>query len=246
VSFGKNMHFPYVPEGFALNSKIKMNGLDFLRLLQEGVFPVAFFDPQYRGILDKQKYGNEGVGRGWRRCALKQMDECIINQFVCEISRILAPSGHMFLWIDKFHLCSGFRDWFSNTDLDIVDLISWDKGRIGMGYRTRRRTEYCVVLQKIPRRAKGVWTKHDIPDTWREEITNKSHVHQKPVMLQSKLIDAVTSENDVVIDPAAGSYSVMEAAANVNRNFLGCDIADNHSDMDVMAYIDEDRARKSA
>ena len=33
-----------------------------------------------------------------------------------------------------------------------------------MGYRTRRKSEYCLVLQKVPLRAKGVWRSHNIPD----------------------------------------------------------------------------------
>lgn len=35
---------------------------------------------------------------------------------------MLIPSGHLFLWVDKFHLCTGVLDWFKNTDLELVDL----------------------------------------------------------------------------------------------------------------------------
>ena len=35
--------------------------------------PVAFLDPQYRGVLDHLAYGNEGVRRGAARAALPQM-----------------------------------------------------------------------------------------------------------------------------------------------------------------------------
>jgi len=40
------------------------------------------------------------------------------------------------------------------------------------------------------------------------------------------LIAAVTNEGDVVLDPAAGSFSVMESAIETNRLFLGCDLQD--------------------
>lgn len=43
--------------------------------------------------------------------------------------------------------------------------------------------------------------------------------------LQARLITAVTDPSDVVLDPAAGSYSVMTAAHQVGRQFLGCDSA---------------------
>lgn len=207
------------------NSRIKMDGIEFLSQLSSSSFPVVFFDPQYRGILDKMKYGNEGKSRGRERSQLPQMSEAVIKEFIGEIARILIPSGHLFLWMDKFHLCQGFSSWLSDTDLAIVDLITWNKGRMGMGYRTRRCAEHLVVLQTLPRKAKGVWKVHNILDVWEESIRNKKgHTHRKPVDLQSRLIYAVSNEGDIIVDPAAGSFSVMEAARIAGRNFLGCDI----------------------
>lgn len=213
-----------LPEILKPNSRLKMDGLKFLSHLPSESMPVAFFDPQYRGVLDKLNYGNEGKSREKRRADLIQMTEELITEFIHSIAKVLIPSGHLFLWIDKFHLCQGFEDWFEETQLEVVDLIVWDKERIGMGYRSRRTSEYCVVLQKHPKRAKGVWKIHNIPDVWRERKMKDAHPHQKPLKLQSELIAAVTNEGDFVIDPAAGSFSVMKAAHLQNRNFIGCDL----------------------
>lgn len=213
-----------LPDGFEYDARLKMEGLTFLSRLQPDSFAVAFFDPQYRGILDKLRYGNEGEDRGKARSALKQMPEDIISQFIVGLNRILIPSGHLFLWMDKFHLCTGFTGWLDGTQLDVVDMLTWDKERMGMGYRTRRRSEYLIVLQKQPRRAKGVWKIHNIPDVWLETVERNGHAHKKPVRLQEELISAVSNEGDIVVDPAAGSFSVMEACRLSGRKFLGCDI----------------------
>ena len=213
-----------LPAGLHYDTRLKMDGLDFLARLPGDAIPLAFLDPQYRGVLDKLAYGNEGVKRGRARAALQQMDEQAITGFIQAIDRVLAASGHLFLWLDKFHLCSGIAPWLAGTRLTVVDLITWDKERMGMGYRTRRQSEYLVVLQKAPRRAKGVWTLHDIPDLWRERAERGRHAHRKPVGLQAKLIAAVSNPGDVVIDPAAGSFSVLEACQQQGRRFLGCDI----------------------
>ncbi len=94
-----------------------------------------------------------------------------------------------------------------------------------MGYRSRRTTEYCIVLQREPRKAKGVWKIHNIPDTWREKSKNgNGHPHKKPLDLQGELIAAVSNEGDIVLDPAAGDFTVLEAAKLCRRNFLGCDL----------------------
>lgn len=206
-----------------VNQKNKCDGIKLLLSLNDESIKVTFFDPQYRGVLDKLSYGNEGKGRGKARSELQQMPEETIIKFIKEIDRVLTPSGHLFLWVDKFHLCQGVLDWFSDTNLSIVDMITWDKGKIGMGYRSRRKSEYLVVLQKKPIRAKNTWKDHSIPDVW-EEKTVKTHAHSKPIELQRRLIVATTNEEDYVLDPAAGGYSVFEACRLSKRNFIGCDI----------------------
>jgi site-specific DNA-methyltransferase (adenine-specific) len=199
------------------------DGLDLLNAVDAGGFPLCIFDPQYRGVLDRQRYGNEGT-RQQERATLPQMSEAQIRTFIIAIGRTLMPSGHLLLWLDKFHLCTGIRDWLEGTGLETVDLVVWNKKRWGMGYRTRRMSEYCLVLQKPPLRAKGVWRSHDIPDVWDKEKAAPSFTHAKPVGLQAKLIEALTNLQETVLDPAAGSYSVLEACRRTGRSFLGCDL----------------------
>lgn len=208
---------------YQLNTKHLADGLELMSDIKDESIKTAFFDPQYRGVLDKLKYGNEGQARGKARCSLPQMEENTIIAFIKEIDRVLEKSGHLFLWVDKFHLCEGVLPWFVDTDLNLVDMIVWDKEKIGMGYRSRRKSEYLVVFQKSPIRAKGVWTDHAIPDVWQEK-TAKVHPHSKPVELQRRLIEATTEKGDVVLDPASGGFSVMEACMLAGRDFVGGDI----------------------
>ncbi len=207
------------------NVRHRMDGLHLMGTLVDDAVPVVFFDPQYRGVLDKLAYGNEGKSRGRARASLVQMTEPVIIQFLSEIARVLRPSGHLFLWVDKFHLCSGCSGWFDELPLEVVDLVTWDKGRIGMGYRTRRRAEYLLVVQKRPCRVDDGWARRAVPDFWSERLPGaRRHAHQKPVGLQAALIEAVTEPGELVVDPAAGSFSVMESALSVGRNFLGGDL----------------------
>ena len=208
-----------------LNQRNQCDGQELLSALVPESIPLCIFDPQYRGLLDKLRYGNEGVSRGQRRSGLLQMSQETISEFIAGISAALIPSGHLFLWTDKFHLCTGVGTWMGDCGLEVVDLITWNKDRIGMGYRTRRVGEYLLILQKPPTRAEGVWNCDDIPDVVTEKVKRIGNVHPKPVNLQARLIEAVTASGDVVLDPAAGSYSVMTAAHLVGRQFLGCDIA---------------------
>lgn len=201
-----------------------MNGLELLKSIPEKTIKTAFFDPQYRGVLDKLAFGNEGAKQK-KRVELEQMPEEIIKEFISGINKSLKDSGYLFLWIDKFHLVEGIHGWLEGTNLKPVDMITWHKETFGLGYRSRRVSEYLVVLQKTPTLAKKTWTKHNIPDVWIEKIEKGiGHPHSKPIRLQEALIEATTNEFDLVLDPAAGSFSVMKAAAKINRNFIGSDL----------------------
>lgn len=209
-----------------LNERQKMDGLKMLGLLPDQSAPLVFFDPQYRSVMDKQNYGNEGQNRGKKRSELPQMTNALIHRFIMEIERVLIPSGHLMLWVDKFIVVSGVHAILGGCPLRLVDMITWNKQRMGMGYRSRRFSEHLLVLQKSPVRAKGIWTLHNIPDVWDEKIINgdRNHAHIKPILLQEQLIRAVTNQDDIVIDPAAGGYSVLKACQRSGRNFLGCDL----------------------
>lgn len=202
-----------------------MCGLDLMAQIPDGLISACFFDPQYRGVLDKMNYGNEGE-RQKGRAKLPQMSDKMISDFIKEIFRVLKPSGYLFLWVDKFHLCEGIEVWRAPMDLKIVDLITWDKQKMGMGYRTRRQCEYLLILQNQPIKAKAMWTNHGIRDVWSEKVlTISEHPHRKPTNLQFELIDAVTNPGDYILDPCAGSYSVLDACSWLtDRNFIGCDI----------------------
>lgn len=208
---------------FQLNHKNLADGLKLLDSINDKTIATAFFDPQYRGVPDKLRYGNEGKGRGKARCVLPQMDERTIVSFIYGIDRVLKDSGHLLLWVDKFHLCQGVRRWIDGTDLNLVDMIVWEKGKIGMGYRSRRKSEYLMICQKNPVKAKACWTDHSIPDVW-AEAKPSIHPHSKPIELQRRLIAATTNEGNVVLDPASGGFSVFEACKSLDRDFVGGDV----------------------
>ena len=240
---------------YKLNAPNQSDGLEMLKSIKDGVVSAVVFDPQYRGVLDKMNFGNEGE-RQKGRAQLSQMSEEVIACFISEIDRVVQPRGHLFMWLDKFHVCEGFKQWFDGTDLEIVDMIVWNKGRIGMGKRSRRKSEYMMifrkkshfvsrrrnrtfeserrsecllVLQKRPKRVKGVWTRHDIPDVVEEKVNYKRHPHQKPIKLQTKILEAVTELGDIVVDPCSGSYSTLEAVKVLKgRKFLGCDLREKN------------------
>ena len=201
------------------------DGRHLLSSLSPRSASVVFFDPQYRGVLDHLSLGNEGA-RQSARVALPQMTSATISEFIRLATASLQPEGHLLLWLDKFHAVEGVAEWVGSLPLSKVDLIVWDKVRIGMGYRSRCRSEFLLVLQRRPTRAKGVWLDHGIPDVWPESVPRGGHPHAKPPRLLQALVRCLARDGELVVDPCAGSYSVMAAvsAAGGGRRFIGSDL----------------------
>jgi site-specific DNA-methyltransferase (adenine-specific) len=208
---------------FQINTAQHGDALALLQSLPNSCSPLVFFDPQHRDVLDKLQYGNEGA-RQKSRAKLPAMTASFIDACCRESVRALTPSGYLLLWVDTFGLCEANHLRIADV-CKPVDLISWDSLRMGMGYRSRRRGDYLLILQKPPIVAKRTWRDHSIPSRWPEKVNRKEHPHVKPAGLIARLIGAVTKPGDLVVDPAAGSFVVMRAANELDRNFIGCDAA---------------------
>lgn len=206
------------------NARNQMNGLDLLRSISVDKVALGFLDPQYREVLDKLNFGNEGE-RQAKRANLPQMTPEDIATFVAEFARVLRPSGHLVLWMDKFCLATGrWRRWLDDTiDFATVDLIAWNKLRMGMGKRTRGVMEYAVVLQKMPTVASS-WRDRAMRDGWTEHSDSSIHPHAKPHVLTERIIRATTKRGDLVCDPCAGGYGVLDACIATGRQFIGSDL----------------------
>lgn len=118
--------------------------------------------------------------------------------------------------------------WLLKTPaLKIVDCLVWHKKNfLGLGTWLRSNAEFCFLIQKFPQKGK-VFKNRSFGNVWEENVVKASerkHPHQKPRELTKALITATTNENDLVVDPCAGSFIVLEICQELNRNYLGCDL----------------------
>ena len=231
------------PGAFAFDAPNRADGLELPRALPADAFPLVVLDPQYRGVLDKLDYGNEGE-RQRARAQLPQMDEAQIAAFVAASATRLRPSGHLLLWVDSFHLVTGVAAWTAGTGLEVVIHVTWAKGRVGtvdgaawakgpwgMGYRTGARASTCWSCRsrRGGPRASGAATTSPTSGG-RRSGRRRARAHRKPVGLHSALIEATTEPGEIVLDPAAGGYSVLTACRRTGRSFLGCDLCERSTD----------------
>ena len=152
-----------------------------------------------------------------------------LRAFTRESKRVLRPGGYLFLWVEKRHILN--REWHTwlPRGLAAVDLIAWDTLDDDLGATsgpawTAPRATYLIVIQRPPRNPDPGWRQQEILDVWREERIQCRPFVPTPPGLLTRLIEASTKEGDLVIDPAAGTFTVLDACRQKDRVFLGCDL----------------------
>lgn len=136
-----------------------------------------------------------------------------------------------------------FNDWknmtvitkaLENINLEVKDLIRWKKTNPMPRNRDRRFiTDYEVAAWAVKKGDKWTFNRfndcYEIPEilgglTPNSEKIQNGHPTQKPVYVMKWLIERLTNENDVVLDPFMGSGTTGVACVNLNRNFIGTEI----------------------
>lgn len=227
------------------NLKLRVDGLDLLSRIPAESISCSVFDPEYRHQLDKMKFGNEGKSRLAKRIELHQMTHDVIVDFMHGIYKALIPRGYMFMWVDKFTIGESIHTQLikdmenrigeKGKSVRLVDLFVWDKGRNGLGKRSRRRNEILLVIQK---KTFGIstWKDKGMPDTFQEKLINprSKHPHRKPMIFTERLVKCVTNEGDYVLDPCAGSFDLLEVCKRIGRNFIGGDISPKYGEVELV------------
>ena len=181
-----------------------------------------FFDPQYEKVKQVLKLNYP----------LSFQPDQQISQFCQAIERVLKPAGFCLLWVNKAVLSAGRTlNWLATaSQLRIVDLLVWYKqNSLGLGSWFHSQAEFAFLLQKHPisKKAGEHFTNRAFGNVWIENslpASQRNHPHQKPRKLIKALIEATTEPNDLIIDPCAGSFIVLEVCQETKREFLGCDL----------------------
>lgn len=129
-------------------------------------------------------------------------------------------------FIQQFELIEEAKKYGLNNYINLVFRKSFSAQVLKANMRIVGNCEYAILLYrgKLPKfnnHGNMVFNCFDWP---RSDDTPKVHPTQKPVPLLERLIEIFTDEDDVVIDPCAGSGTTLLAAKNLNRRAYGFEI----------------------
>ncbi len=124
---------------------------------------------------------------------------------------------------DKFKFNIFYQEYSPSTNVDQI-----------MQKRVRDERNKSVYARNKSGKVVGNGSKKGVPlsDVWEIPFLNPKakervgYPTQKPILLMNKIIELVTEEGDVVLDPFCGSGTTLVAAQLLNRNSVGIDIAD--------------------
>ncbi|HJG39169.1 MAG TPA: site-specific DNA-methyltransferase [Staphylococcus saprophyticus] len=140
-----------------------------------------------------------------------------------------------------------FTDWKSITPIieeleknkcDIKDMIRIEKSNPMPRNRDRRFiTDYEITIWAVKKG--GKWTFNRQSETYerpliktrvtpKSEKTEGAHPTQKSLEAMEWIIERLTNENDIVLDPFIGSGTTGVACNNLNRYFTGFELDDEY------------------
>jgi site-specific DNA-methyltransferase (adenine-specific) len=132
-------------------------------------------------------------------------------------------------FIQQFELIEEARKHGLNHYINLIFRKNFSAQVLKANMRVVGNCEYGLLFyrDKLPKFNNGGNMVFNCFDWPREDNTPKIHPTQKPVALLERFIEIFTDEDDVVIDPAAGSGTTLLAARNLGRRAYGFEIKKN-------------------
>ncbi len=192
------------------------DSLKFLKEVPSDSIDLIVTDPPYNAgkIFDKVKEKT-------------YFDIKFHKQWLKECDRVIKPDGQIYVfWWPKF--LKEMLDIFEHRQI-----LFWTKPFARMMKLTRRWENFTeLILWKTYSDEFTFNPFHDIRnvDYFNDQppFRGRYHVAQKPIPLIEQLIIASSNPNDIVLDLFSGSGSIVLAAQNLHRKFIGIEISEKY------------------
>lgn len=181
-------------------------------------------DPPYG--MDIGRPGNE---MGERIIGDKTVDEAvaILESIIQSMDGILDQGSPVLFFAGDKNLCKA-TDNVVEGHLDVQQWLVWDKDWIGpwaTDQRWRPNHEHLIFATNgEPHFINKNRSDGDVLKFRRVPGQNKTHPTEKPTTLLRYLIESITDEGDIILDPFAGTGSTLEAAKETGRGYIGIEI----------------------
>lgn len=154
-------------------------------------------------------------------------NEIEFEDWLPEIYRVLKDGTHCYIMINGRNLAD-LQKKAESVGFVYQQLLVWEKGNATPNKWYLQCCEFILMLRKGEAKNinnMGSKTILKCPNI----IGDKTHPTEKPVPLMEILIANSTNENDIVLEPFAGTGATCIAAKNLNRRFIGIEIDEEYA-----------------
>lgn len=141
----------------------------------------------------------------------------------------LKPTGHFLAFCNGDSYPVFYPEMYRR--FDTLKCLVWDKGHVGLGRIWRHQHELVIA---------GRWRESfsdirgqlyaDVIGVKATASTDREHPVEKPAALLRQLIEPITPDGGVVLDPFMGGGSTLRAAKDLGRRSIGIEIEERYCD----------------
>jgi len=138
-----------------------------------------------------------------------------------QFERVLKDDASFYIFCDgqSYPLFYYYSYFFTKT----VRPLIWDKKVSINGYTWRHQHE-IILFGEMPNSRPIPTGDGDIIRCSAVKVNERVHPAQKPIELIKTLILKSSKEQDLVLDPFAGSGTTVKACIETNRNYIGIEL----------------------
>ena len=219
-----------------------------------GAVDMIFADPPYflsNDGISCQAGKMVSVNKGdWDRISSLEEKHDFNRRWIRLCKQALSPNGT--IWISgTLHNIYSIGMALEQEGLKIINNITWQKTNPPPNLACRcftHSTETVLWAQKGEKKAKHQFNYtlmkelnggKQMKDVWsgpltpKREKTEGKHPTQKPGYLLERIIQASTSEGDLILDPFCGSSTTGVAAKRLGRKYIGIDNAQEYIELSI-------------
>jgi len=239
------------------NKIILGNFLKVLDKFPEESFDMVFIDPPYFLQLPNKKLKRwsvntevDAVNDEWDKFnSFKEYDDFLTNMLI-KIKKVMKPNATLWI-ISTYHSIFRIGKIMQDLGFWILNDVIWVKTNPmpnWLGVRFTNATETLIWAVKDKKKKNYTFNKELAKNfgigkvganVWvlpicsgRERLKNekgkKLHSTQKPIELLKRIILVSTKENDLILDPVAGTGTTGYVARALNRNFTMIEVNKNY------------------
>ena len=211
-----------------LKNFVNGDSITELEKLQDKSVDCVITDPPY-GIdyISNYRTSNDNVAREIKNDGLEEA--LFLWEKTCEIlDKKVKDDCHLYIFT-SWKVWHYFR-FITEKYFKIKNCLIWEKNNWSMGDLSGNYAEQYEMILFATRGNRELIGKRDTNILKFDRVSNHALMHscEKPIDLLKYLISKSTIENELIVDPFAGSGSTLLAAKETNRNFWGCEIDQEH------------------